>query len=201
MNEMGDIRLILGGARSGKSRFAQTLAQQLGGDDVVFVATAEPRDEEMSRRISLHHDTRNPRWRTLEAATMVAQAIDAFEARPAVMLIDCLTLLVSNVLFASGDEADANACEQAVAKEVEQLLETCRRHPGTTLFVSGEVGLGLVPESAIGRLYRDLLGSANQRVATHSSATYLLVAGIPIDLKQLALQAEWQATWQGGSTR
>jgi len=201
MNEMGDIRLILGGARSGKSRFAQTLAQQLGGDDVFFVATAEPRDEEMSRRISLHRDIRNPRWRTLEAATAIGQAIDAAESRPAVMLIDCLTLLVSNVLFASGDAANADVCEQAVAKEVDQLLETCHRHPGTTLFVSGEVGLGLVPESPLGRLYRDLLGSTNQRVAAYSSATYLLVAGIPIDLKQLALHAERPPTLPRGSIR
>lgn len=183
---MARLELILGGARSGKSRFAQARAQQLGNDSVLFVATAEARDDEMSHRIDLHRRTRNPLWSTLEADHDVGCALSAYSACPHVILIDCLTLLVSNVLLACADAASPAVTERAVMTEIDSLLEFCKRHDGFVIVVSSEVGLGLVPETPLGRRYRDLLGWANQKVAAQSDATYLLVAGLAVNVKHLA---------------
>lgn len=194
---MAHIALILGGVRSGKSRFAQDLAHKLGGDDVLFVATAEARDAEMSRRIQIHQTTRPSAWTTLESAQNVGAAIAqrrSNDLKSPTLLIDCLTLLVSNVLLGCGDDASADIVEQRVAAEIQSLLVACEEWPAAVIVVSGEVGLGVVPESALGRQYRDLLGWANQAVAARSTATYLMVAGIPIELKTLASSVEQAAT-------
>jgi adenosylcobinamide kinase / adenosylcobinamide-phosphate guanylyltransferase len=183
---MANIVLILGGARSGKSRFAQQLAQQLSGDDVLFVATAEAGDEEMSRRIHVHQTTRPATWPTLEAAFDVGSAIQSAAPRQQTLLIDCLTLLVSNVLLKHADAGPVLA-GQCVESEIDKLLTVCNAHPGNVILVSGEVGLGLVPETPLGRWYRDLLGTANQSVAARSNATYLVIAGLPVELKSLAV--------------
>lgn len=194
---MAHVALILGGVRSGKSRFAQDLAHKLGGDDVLFVATAEARDAEMSRRIQIHQTTRPSAWTTLESAQNVGAAIRqcrSNDQKSPTLLIDCLTLLVSNVLLGSGDDASAEVVEQRVAEEIQSLVAVCEEWPVPVIIVSGEVGLGVVPESALGRQYRDLLGWANQAVAARSTATYLMVAGLPIELKSLAKSVEQAAT-------
>jgi len=193
---MAHIALILGGVRSGKSRFAQDLAHKLGGDDVLFVATAEARDAEMSRRIQIHQTTRPSAWTTLESAQNVGAAIAhrrSNDVKSPTLLIDCLTLLVSNVLLGCGDDASADIVEQRVAAEIQSLLAACEEWPAAVIIVSGEVGLGVVPESSLGRQYRDLLGWANQAVAARSTATYLMVAGLPIELKSLASSVEQAA--------
>jgi len=193
---MAHIALILGGVRSGKSRFAQDLAQKMSGDDVLFVATAAAGDAEMSRRIQIHRTSRPAAWSTLEVAQNVGASLQLRQSGPhhRTVLIDCLTLLVSNVLLSCGDQADPILAEQRVDAEIRELLAACEQWQGTVIIVSGEVGLGVVPESALGRQYRDLLGWANQAVAARSNATYLMVAGLPIELKSLANCVEQAAS-------
>lgn len=189
MDSSGNLVLILGGVRSGKSRFGQELAGELGGDEVVFVATAEARDDEMSRRIDQHRRSRPTRWRTLEQPLDVANAIEPLAAERAsrVILLDCLTLLVSNVVLQ--DHTDPFAAEQRMRTELEALVRMVRQRETTLIVVSGEVGMGLVPETAIGRLFRDLLGWSNQYLAAHAAATYFMVAGLPINMSPLATTA------------
>lgn len=187
---MANLVLVLGGVRSGKSRFAQDLAQCLGGDDVLFVATAEAGDDEMARRIEHHRQTRSAEWATLEAPRQLGAILGRTQIKQRVVLIDCLTLFVSNVLFSCDEPYDHALVERRVSEEIDQLLAACRQIEGTVIIVSGEVGLGVVPESSLGRLYRDLLGRANQQVARDAQRTYLLVAGLPLELKSLSQPVE-----------
>jgi adenosylcobinamide kinase/adenosylcobinamide-phosphate guanylyltransferase len=190
---MAEIVLILGGARSGKSRFAEQLAKRLGGEEVLFVATAEPGDSEMIRRIGLHRQRRPQGWQTIEASLNVGSALERADRKRSVVVIDCLTLLVSNVLLSCGEAPEPDVAEERVSAELSQLLQVCETRAGTVLIVSGEVGSGLVPESSLGRLFRDLLGRANQMIAGRSSASYLLVAGLPVELKRIAVSIEQAA--------
>jgi len=182
---MAKLALILGGARSGKSRFAQQLATTLGGDRVLFVATAKASDLEMARRIQIHQDSRPAAWDLLEIQLGVGEALAAAPDDHPVVLIDCLTLLVSNVLFNLGNDPAPETAEKRVRAETASLLDASQRRQGTVIIVSGEVGLGLVPTNSLGRMFRDLLGWANQTIAAQCDAAYLLVAGLPIELKSL----------------
>jgi len=178
---MGELILILGGARSGKSSLAEKVAWQLGADDVLYVATAEARDEEMQERIHKHRLQRPSTWRTLEKPLQVASAIEANQSGADVVLLDCMTILVSNiVLQAEQQGADA---EEMVKEEVEALIATIARSSATWIIVSNEVGMGLVPAYPLGRIYRDALGRANQRLAAAADHVWFLVAGLPMLLK------------------
>lgn len=190
---MAAINLILGGARSGKSRFAQQLAEKVGGDDVLFVATAQADDGEMTRRIQKHRDSRPAGWETLEVAHNAGKKLTERDKKNRVILIDCLVLLVSNVLLNQGDEPEPETAEQGMRTEVDLLLKACRESAETVIIVSGEVGQGLVPDNPLGRLFRDLLGWANQRIAAEASAVYLLVAGYAVEVKSLAQGVEQAA--------
>jgi len=183
---MWRLLLVLGGARSGKSAYAQRLAQELGGDDVLFVATAEAWDEDMAQRIARHQQERPTAWRTLETPRQVGHAIALHLHDTTVVLIDCLTLLVSNTLLHCGESPDPVAAEAAVQEEVSALVQACQTSTATYIVVSNEVGLGLVPDNPLGRLYRDLLGRANQALAARAEAVYFMVAGLPVDVKALA---------------
>jgi adenosylcobinamide kinase/adenosylcobinamide-phosphate guanylyltransferase len=183
---MGRLILVLGGARSGKSDYAQALAQTIGGNHVLFVATAEARDEEMDQRIAAHRQSRPAAWQTLEAPLNVGAAIHQRDSDAAVVLVDCLTLLVSNTLLTLAEAPNPVRAERAVQEEVKALLQACTTGTATFIMVSNEVGLGLVPDNALGRLYRDLLGKANQTLAAHADSVYLMVAGLAVDLKVLA---------------
>ena len=185
---MGQLILILGGACSGKSTYAQQLAQDLGGKAVLFVATAEAGDEEMAQRIVKHRQSRPSTWRTLEAPRQVGEAVRTELRDTTVVVVDCLTLLVSNAILSLGMNPDPTAAEAAIEEEVEALLQVCRTSVATFIIVSNEVGLGLVPNTPLGRLYRDLLGQANQTLAAQAHAVYLMVAGLALDVKLLALQ-------------
>lgn len=189
MREVGKkaLILILGGVRGGKSAFAQTLAAEHGGS-VTFVATAEARDEEMRLRIEDHRRARPASWRTIEAPLNPAAALA--EAPPAeVTVLDCLTLLVSNLLLR--DESPEEA-QQAVDGEVEALLRVFEAGSGSLIIVSNEVGMGVVPPYELGRLYRDLLGWANQRIAQSASEVYWMLAGLPIEVKASGLARNWK---------
>jgi len=177
------LTLILGGARSGKSAHAQQLARERGGDDVLFVATAQALDDEMTARIESHRRERPAGWRTLEAPRHTGQAIARAEPI-AVVLVDCLTLLVSNAVLAQAPEsASAAEAEAAALAEVKELLAAYQSGTASWIVISNEVGLGLVPPYPVGRTYRDALGRANQRLAARADEVVLMVAGIPMKIK------------------
>ncbi len=175
--------LIIGGARSGKSHFAQELALK-SDQPVLFVATAEAGDEEMRRRIEEHRKVRPADWVTLEVTTQVGRRIQRNVGKAKTVVLDCITLLVSNVLLNcreyAGGEPDTASIEKGVAAEIEELVRCIDRVKASFIIVTNEVGLGLVPENETGRLYRDLLGKANQVLAAHVDEVYLMVAGVPM---------------------
>ena len=179
---MGKLILVLGGARSGKSRFAQKLAGEIGGEDVLYVATAQAGDGEMEQRIQQHRRERPASWDTVEAPRHVGRAIQSQPRQPAVRLLDCLTLLVSNLLIEFEDPFGPEA-EAALVDEIDELATTAQQTSGATIIVSNEVGMGLVPAYPLGRAYRDALGKANQTLAAKADKVYFLVAGLPIRLK------------------
>jgi adenosylcobinamide kinase/adenosylcobinamide-phosphate guanylyltransferase len=175
------LTLILGGARSGKSTYAEQLASATGLP-VLYVATAQAWDEEMAARIASHQAQRPAGWITVEAPLHVGRAIAA--APPAaVVLVDCLTLLANNVLGSLPDGEDPVAAEASLAAEVDDLLAAYTDHSGAWIIVSNEVGLGIVPAYPLGRVYRDALGRANQRLAAAADTVYFMVAGLPLRLK------------------
>jgi adenosylcobinamide kinase/adenosylcobinamide-phosphate guanylyltransferase len=171
------LTLILGGARSGKSRYAQQLAET-HGSDVLFVATAAPGDDDMAARIARHRAERPAHWRTLEAQRQLAQSIADAEPTQTVVL-DCVTLWVTNLLLAE------NASWDVAAAELEALLAWYRAQSAKLIAVTNEVGLGIVPGDALSRTYREWLGWFNQRLAAEADAVYLMVAGLAIDVKAL----------------
>ncbi len=176
------LTLILGGARSGKSAYAEEQARATGAK-VLFVATATAGDAEMAERIQKHRQARPPDWLTLEAPLDTGLAILAHRPVPQVVIVDCLTLLVSNVLLHLPEDTAAGLVIEKVAVELDALLEAHAQLGGTWWVVSNEVGLGLVPAYALGRVYRDALGWANQRLAKAADRVIFMVAGIPTLIK------------------
>lgn len=164
--------LILGGARSGKSRHAQARAEALAGD-LVFIATAQAFDAEMSDRIASHQADRGPRWTTVEAPVDLAGAIARHGRADAVLLVDCLTLWTTNLLLADRDIAAATG----------QLVLAIARAPGPVLFVANEVGLGIVPDNPLARRFRDEAGQVNQAIAAAVDEVLFVAAGLPLRLK------------------
>jgi adenosylcobinamide kinase/adenosylcobinamide-phosphate guanylyltransferase len=183
---MSKFTLILGGARSGKSRQAQEMAEQIAqGRPVVFIATAQAGDHEMEERIARHQAERPAHWRTLEEPLEVAAALRR-EATAAVIVVDCLTLFVTNHLLKSGDagQCEADVWDEAGTIEaVQALSEAAKEIAAPVIIVSNEVGLGLVPETPLGRLWRDVAGRANQTVAQASDEVLFMVAGIAVQVK------------------
>ena len=170
--------LVLGGARSGKSSCAENLARQ--GERTLFVATAEALDDDMRRRIMKHRERRPASWDTLEEPLDPAAAIPSALAGHDTLLFDCLTVWVSNLLLALEDEADAEA---EILARAGALLDLYEQADSRWILVSNEVGLGVVPATELGRRYRDLLGRVNQLFAARADKVYLMVAGLPLELK------------------
>jgi len=179
---MAYITLILGGARSGKSSYAQKLAEE-SGKSVTFLATAQALDDEMSVRIQKHKAERPAHWETLEIPLGIASHKKQIQSE--VVILDCVTLLVTNLLmqFVKDDLVEEAPFIQAVQKETEELLSTIRGSKHDWLIISNEVGLGLVPPYQMGRVYRDGLGWANQRLAHAAEKVIFMVAGIPMIVK------------------
>jgi adenosylcobinamide kinase/adenosylcobinamide-phosphate guanylyltransferase len=157
------------------------------GRSVLFVATAQAGDEEMRQRIAAHRQARPTHWRTLEAPVQVGARISAGIGDREIVLLDCVTLLLNNViaefLSPDGNDIDEAKAEQAVTAEIEGLLRCLRSVAANSIIVTNEVGLGLVPDNKLGRVYRDLLGKANQSLATVADEVYLMVSGLPLKLK------------------
>jgi len=179
---MSKITLILGGARSGKSSYAQSLAEETG-KSVTFLATAQALDEEMSARIQKHRSERPSHWETLEVPRSVAS--DLQQIKSDVVILDCITLLISNVLmqFVKDDFVDEAQFKLAVEQDVNELIAVIRAQEQDFIIISNEVGLGLVPPYQMGRVYRDWLGWANQQLAREADKVVLMVAGIPMIVK------------------
>ena len=179
--------LILGGARSGKSTYAEKLAAEIGGDSVLYVATAEAGDDEMRSRIKKHQSERPSTWDTLEAPIEIGERIKKEWTGQSCILIDCLTLLVSNILLDNPEiedtTVDANLVQEKVLLELKSLITAVDNLDTSTIMVSNEVGLGLVPPYELGRIYRDVLGRANQYMASNVNDVYFLVAGLPMKVK------------------
>jgi adenosylcobinamide kinase/adenosylcobinamide-phosphate guanylyltransferase len=168
--------LVTGGTRSGKSSFAQTLAEAERGKKV-FIATAEPLDQEMKKRIALHKKKRPAEWITIEEPIHLAKTVKNCGETYEVLLIDCLTLWISNLLV------NTSMSEKAIQKKTSALLASCREVPARVIMVTNELGMGIVPTDRLSRLYRDLVGKANQQVASEADEVYFLVSGIPMKLK------------------
>jgi adenosylcobinamide kinase / adenosylcobinamide-phosphate guanylyltransferase len=168
----GNITLILGGARSGKSRYAEKLIEARS-PPWIYLATAEARDGEMERRIAEHRARRDRRWQTIEAPHDLAGALGALPSRSAV-LVDCLTLWLSNRLLADAD----------IDREIAGLERALASHDGAVAVVSNDVGSGIVPDNAPARRFRDLQGMLNQRIAAKASRVVLMVAGLPLAVKE-----------------
>jgi len=184
-NTSGRKILLLGGARAGKSTYAMRLAQdgeRASGDEICFIATAQGLDEDMTKRIARHRAERPAHWRTIEEPYQIDEALrQASEAR--VVIVDCLTLFVSNWLMRHEDEHE---CEQFVRRITRNFLAVAHTRQQTIICVSNEVGLGVVPDTNLGRVFRDLLGRVNQEFAAAADEVYLLIAGLPLQLKPTA---------------
>jgi len=171
MRALPSLTLVLGGARSGKSAFAERLLAGIAHP--VYLATAEPLDEEMAARIAEHRARRGHRWATVEEPLALAGALERVARPGTAVLVDCLTLWLSNCLHAGRDPE----------LERKRLLEALGRLAGPVVLVSNEVGLGLVPETALGREFRDQAGRLHQAIAERAERVYLLVAGLPMPIK------------------
>jgi len=165
------LTLVLGGARSGKSRYAEGLIASLP-QPWIYIATAEARDDEMAARVAAHRARRETGWQTIEAPHELPEALNAAPAAAAV-LVDCLTLWLTNVMLGSFD----------VEKMTAKLEDALRARGGETVLVSNEIGLGIVPESELGRRFRDAQGILNQRMAALSDRVVLMVAGLALNVK------------------
>ncbi|MGE5398369.1 MAG: bifunctional adenosylcobinamide kinase/adenosylcobinamide-phosphate guanylyltransferase [Chitinophagales bacterium] len=185
----GHLILITGGARSGKSTMAEKLATNLGikGKKVVYIATASAGDEEMKERIARHRQERPTEWETVEETLQVEEIIKKKVGTAGVILIDCLTLLVSNWLLAEDidwDREGLNRERQArILDKAKRLARTARQVKSDVIMVTNEVGFGLVPDNSMGRAYRDVLGLVNQIMAADADEVYLLCSGIPLRVK------------------
>ncbi|WP_407526099.1 bifunctional adenosylcobinamide kinase/adenosylcobinamide-phosphate guanylyltransferase [Methylobacterium oryzisoli] len=170
------LTLVLGGARSGKSAYAERLIEALP-PPWLYVATAQAWDDEMRARIAQHRARRSGGWETREAPRDLAGVLDGTEpGRP--VLVDCLTLWLTNALLAEADRSEAG-----LAAETAALVEACARHPGPLVLVSNEVGLGIVPDNALARRFRDETGRLHQRLAALADRVVLTVAGLPLVVK------------------
>ena len=170
--EAADIVLFVGGARSGKSRMAQARAESAPGE-LVYLATGEALDAEMTDRIAKHRADRGPRWRTVEAPLDLPDAIRRESVRGRVLLVDCLTLWLSNLILSERDVSTATRA----------LLTALADVSGTVLIVTNEVGLGIVPDNALARRFRDEAGRLNQAVAAAAHEVVFVAAGLALRMK------------------
>jgi len=176
------LTLILGGARSGKSTYAEKLARE-HHMDVLYVATAEAQDDEMAARIVAHRAQRPAHWITLEAPRAIGQAIRSSGVNAPLVLIDCLTLLANNVIVPLSEPIEFAEADRALDAAIDDLLSVYEESTSEWIIVSNEVGLGLVPPYPLGRVYRDVLGRANQRLAAVADEVWFMVAGLPLKVK------------------
>lgn len=190
MSEPSKLILITGGARSGKSEFAEQLAEQLVGENaprlsLAYIATAQIFDEEMKQRVKLHQARRSGCWLTAEAPFNAHLTVLEVAQRCDVILFDCLTLYLSNLLLAPDAPTNDEQHLSEVLCQIDLLISACRAGNKPVIIVTNEVGMGIVPENALARKYRDWAGWVNQRVAQAADQVYFVVSGIPIEIKRV----------------
>ncbi|MFH1074864.1 MAG: bifunctional adenosylcobinamide kinase/adenosylcobinamide-phosphate guanylyltransferase [Candidatus Firestonebacteria bacterium] len=172
---MPELMLITGGVRSGKSSYAQKVAESSGAK-VFYIATAEALDDEMKIRIKSHRKSRSKKWVTIEEPIYLAKAIDALPPGNKTVILDCLTLFISNLIHKG--RSDAQICA-----EMRGIIKALRKKSGLSIIVTNEVGSGIVPEGRLSRRFRDLQGLVNQIAAKEADRVCLLVSGIPVPIK------------------
>lgn len=175
---MKETILVIGGARSGKSCFAQELAARLG-EKVLFVATGIPMDEEMRQRIEKHQRLRPKNWKTLEVCRDVGKKVARNHEDYEVILVDSISFLLNNLMHESAIEE----VRERMLEEINELINCMEEVDASFIIVSDEVGMGIIPATKVGRVYRDVLGEMNQILAQHVDQVYLVVSGIPVKIK------------------
>ena len=182
---MGKIVLVTGGARSGKSRFAEKYASKFG-EKIAYIATAEVYDEEMAFRVKLHKERRPKDWTTIDAPYDAQDAIRSAGENHDMILFDCLTIYISNLILAQKDFTDSKENYRVLEDKIGQLIKAAKEITGTVIFVTNEVGSGIVPENHLSREYRDIAGLANQFMGKAADEVYLVTCSIPVEIKHLA---------------
>ena len=198
---MGELILILGGARSGKSAEAVRVARERGNGPVLYVATAELGDDEMGLRIEKHKAERPATWHTLEAPYNIGQAIGRQSDGYTTIIVDCITLLVSNMLVDQPDPYH-EAVQDSVFQEIAAIVQAAKELPSASqlIIVSNEVGTGLAPLTPLGRAFRDLVGQANQTLAAAAAKAILMVAGVALILKSVEPERQGAARIDTGAS-
>lgn len=186
---MGKAILITGGARSGKSSYAEKLARELGGS-ILYIATSIPFDDEMKSRVKKHRESRPEEWDTYEGYRGLGSVIAGKGGGYKGVLLDCITVMVTNLLLEYPGIDYDNACyedftkaEEEIKKEVQELLAGISRSEATVIMVTNELGSGIVPENLLGRVFRDIAGRVNQYVAEYCDEVFITVCGLPLKLK------------------
>lgn len=195
--KMAKIIFVLGGARSGKSAFAEGLAKKY--HDVAYIATAEAKDDEMRERIRVHRERRPASWMTVESPYHIERALSGLNGRVSMVLIDCITLYITNMLLndekafphevaalygsSSQDQGSTKLRQKHILGEINNLSQVCRESKFDVILIANEVGLGIVPDNALSREFRDIAGCANQILAEEADEVFFLMAGIPQRLK------------------
>ncbi|MDR3565044.1 MAG: bifunctional adenosylcobinamide kinase/adenosylcobinamide-phosphate guanylyltransferase [Negativicutes bacterium] len=182
----GKIVLVTGGARSGKSRFAEDYVTALGVK-VAYIATAQVLDGEMARRVTLHQSRRPVEWQTYEAPFGAAQILREAVSVAGAVLFDCLTVYTTNLMLSPEAPATPEGRCRFVQEQIAALLQSAKTQPSTVVFVTNEVGMGIVPDNALAREFRDLAGLVNQQVAAAADEVYLTISGLAVEIKKLAI--------------
>ncbi len=173
---MKKVTFVVGGCRSGKSGHAQKVAEAASSTRRVYIATCIPHDEEMEERVARHRNDRDGNWRTVEAPIELPDAVTAAAENGNVVLVDCLTLWTTNLLLSPEASPHIN-------RYTERLIDALDRSGCPVILVSNEVGAGIVPENRLARLFRDVMGTVNQRIAAVADEVIWTVAGIPVTIK------------------
>lgn len=184
--------MVTGGARSGKSQFAESLAVKYAGYSVLYIATSIPFDDEMKERVRRHRERRPKEWETVEAYNGISDIIRSTDKKA--VLLDCLTVMVSNLLleidmtWEEKDLEDVDRAEEKITKEVDGLINASKENDKKdVIVVTNEVGMGLVPEYKLGRIFRDISGRMNKKIAENADSVYFMVSGIPLEIKNNCL--------------
>lgn len=177
---MSQTIFITGGARSGKSVFAEQRARQFG-TPLGYLATAQTLDSEMDGRVRRHRERRGDEWITIEEPFHLSQALLNCDGHYQAILVDCVTLWLSNLLLKYGDAAEN--IEELIQEDVQRLKSTLQRMTTPVILVSNEVGMGIVPDNALARMFRDIAGTANQALAATADEVHAVISGIPLQLK------------------
>jgi len=186
---MGKLILVSGGARSGKSNYAENLAKAVG-QDVIYIATSIPFDDEMKVRVKNHKARRPSTWETFEGYIDLKRVFREKKVPFEAILLDCITIMITNLMFEFGgfnvenlDNEAINEVEKKIMHEITEFLDEADLNTETLILVTNEVGFGIVPDNKLSRIFRDISGRANQFIASRADEVYLMICGLPMKIK------------------